>query len=99
MTDFFRPSTSPKARTQHRCSYCGEPIHQGEVYQRQTGMYDGRWFCNKFHPECADDLDASGGGEFLPYSNERPATLDQLTGRQPDSAPPPTATPPDRAGQ
>ena len=72
MSDFFREATSPTARVQHLCKYCGEQIEVGEIYKRQTGVYDGRWFINKFHPECFDDLCDIGESEFLPYENERP---------------------------
>lgn len=98
MSSYFRPDETRKARKLHRCTYCGEEINTGDIYKYQTGIFDGRWFVSKMHPECFEDLCDVGDGEYTPYSNERPATLAQVTA-PPDSAPPPTATPPDRAGQ
>ena len=32
----------PKARKEHTCCECGEPIKPGEVYEYATGSYDGQ---------------------------------------------------------
>ena len=42
----------PKAKKEHICMYCGCTIEKGEVYERQTNVYDGQvydWVC---HTDC-----------------------------------------------
>ena len=80
MSDFYNPQENRIARKLHRCTYCAEPIAVGEWYVFQKGVYDGRWYENKMHPECFEDL-CDGDGEFTPYSNDRPAvaTKEQTT--------------------
>jgi hypothetical protein len=72
MSDFYNPHEHRIARKMHRCTYCAEPIAVGDGYVFQKGVYDGRWYENKMHPECFEDL-CEGDGEFTPYSNDRPA--------------------------
>ena len=72
MSDFFRTAEQRKAAKDHRCIYCGEGIQKGEVYQEQTGVWDGAAFRNKFHAECFQALCSAGEGEFTPYSENRP---------------------------
>lgn len=76
MSDFYHPHETRKARKLHHCTYCAEPISPGDEYAHQTGVYDGRWYVNKMHPECFDDLCSDPDGEFTPYSNERPKAED-----------------------
>ena len=71
MSDFYHPQELRKAAKAHRCTYCAEPIVAGDEYVFQKGNYDGRWYENKMHPECFEDM-CEGDGEFTPYSNERP---------------------------
>lgn len=65
-------------RGKDRARMAREPIAAGSEYVFQKGNYDGRWYENKMHPECFEDM-CDGDGEFTPYSNERPAvaTKDQ----------------------
>lgn len=79
MSDFYNPSVSRKARKSHQCTYCAELIAAGEGYVSQKGNYDGRWYENKMHPECFEELCDDGDGEFTPYSNERPQSIDSPT--------------------
>ena len=72
MSDFCRTAEQRKAAKDHRCTYCGEGIPRGEVYQEQTGVWDGAAFRNKFHAECFQALCDEGEGEFTPYSETRP---------------------------
>lgn len=39
------------ARKEHRCSFCGEPIHKGEQYHRATLKYDNIYTW-KAHLDC-----------------------------------------------
>jgi hypothetical protein len=75
MSDFFRDPTKPVARKQHRCTGCAHPIVAGEQYERQTGVFDGEWFCNTLHLECADTLREYGDGEFLQGELDPPERL------------------------
>jgi len=78
MTDHFRPATHPVARRAHRCIGCYAQIPAGERYHMQTGVYDGRWFANKLHTECADALAADadcGWYEFTPGELVPPVRL------------------------
>jgi hypothetical protein len=72
MSDFYNPPEHRVARKAHQCTYCAEAINAGEFYVHQTGVYDGRWYTSKMHPECFDELVDIGDGEYTPYSNERP---------------------------
>jgi len=72
MADFYNPHENRVARKAHQCTYCGESIDVGDGYVHQTGVYDGKWFTSKMHPECFEDMCDIGDGEYTPYSNERP---------------------------
>jgi len=74
MSDFYTAAKTVTARNATRCSYCGEGISPKDQYMFQKGNHDGRWFVSKMHPECFDDMCESGDGEYIPYSNERPAS-------------------------
>lgn len=46
-------NTTPTARKEHKCEFCGGMIAIGEKYERQTNNYDGQlydWVC---HCECS----------------------------------------------
>ena len=78
MSDFFRPATTPVARTQYRCIGCYLAIQAGEKYHRQSGIYDGRWFVNQLHLECAEALIEDSDGhdqEFTPGKLDPPERL------------------------
>lgn len=75
MSDFYNDAIDRVARKPHRCTYCGEGIAKGDHYQFQKGNYDGSWFESKMHPECFEDMCDAGDGEYMPYSNERPAPM------------------------
>ena len=79
MGDYFRPHTKQKARIQHACIACLHKIEPGEVYEAQSGFYEGRAFRNKFHLECASELNSLwrefGDSEFTPGELEPPARL------------------------
>ena len=73
MGNFYNPAEQRKARKPHRCSYCGEPIENGDTYMFQKGNHEGAWFTSKMHHECFEDMCESGDGEYTPYDNERPS--------------------------
>ena len=72
MSDFCNTHEFRTARKAHQCTYCAEPIAVGDFYVHQTGVYDGKWYTSKMHPECFEEACDEGDGEFMPYSNERP---------------------------
>lgn len=73
---FFADQVTRKARRPHRCIWCGESIEVGSTYSYQTGVMDGRWQSNHWHPECVNAClsdpyyDRDEG--FTPHDNERP---------------------------
>lgn len=48
----------PTARKAHRCDLCGGPINPGEVYDRQTSIYDARVYDWLTCPACAPVMTA-----------------------------------------
>ena len=44
---------APIARKEHRCEFCGEVIHVGEKYNRQTNVYDGCIYDWVSHCDCS----------------------------------------------
>jgi hypothetical protein len=75
--------TTPVARKDHKCCWCGELILCGEKYLREKSVYDGRMQDHRWHFECheaaARFFRASHDGEFDLYGNPR--------GREPEDWP------------
>lgn len=72
---FCTPSIIRKARKEHKCSNCAEPILIGESYARWAS-FDDICTTSKMHQECLAMLDEDSDGgyfEYSPYSGERPA--------------------------
>lgn len=75
-------SSTPIARKQHRCEWCGEEIKKGEKHYKFVGIHDG--FCSwRMHSECikafereVDNLNEDG--EFMPYEHKRGKTEDEV---------------------
>ena len=44
---------TPIARKEHRCEFCGEVIHIGEKYNRQTNVCDDRVYDWVSHCDCS----------------------------------------------
>ena len=67
--------STPVARKDHKCSWCGQTIPRATRYAYSSGIWEGRMVVNKMHPECdeaaAADYRMYGEG-FTPYDNERP---------------------------
>ena len=57
---------TPKARKQHQCTWCYEPILIGEKYARERGICDGDPQVTKMHAECA----AAASKFFTEYGEE-----------------------------
>lgn len=70
-------AATPKARKEHRCTYCGQKILVGETYYRENGVYDGDMQSLAYHPECYEQEQKDHEGESFweidPFEcNERP---------------------------
>lgn len=53
-------TTYPRAKKEHLCMYCGCKIEVGEVYMRQTNIFDNEiydWVCHKDCDTVAQELD------------------------------------------
>lgn len=66
-----------RARKEHTCIWCGEPIHKKDLYDRVVGIYEGELQDDCFHPECRlaceEDFRNNPYDEYFePYDNERP---------------------------
>jgi hypothetical protein len=63
------------AKKRYICVWCNENIEPGEKYTRDTGVYDGVFQSNPWHPECygeaQDQLEPCE--LFTPGEAERPA--------------------------
>lgn len=68
---FCTPAETVKARKAHKCTYCGEWIKPGELYDTWKSV-DDSWFTNKMHPECNEEVSEDGYFEYTPFCNERP---------------------------
>lgn len=65
--------SKPKARKNHECLWCGQPIPKGEIYSRWVGIFEGDFNCNKMHLECSKAFsEEENEGFILPGENERP---------------------------
>ena len=71
-------SVTRKARKQHRCIWCTEPIEMGDKYTHEKSVYDGYMQDHKWHPEClganADYHREEGESEFEAHSFARGTT-------------------------
>lgn len=71
-------TTSPKARKDHPCIWCTEPIAKGSAYKRVVGTWEGQIQTSLFHPECAEAcqkfLRDNRADEFDPHEFKRGST-------------------------
>ena len=70
--------TTPKARKDYVCIWCGEAIPKATVHEYKVGKYDGELQCDRFHPECSKastkHFREEGAEEFIPYDFNRGST-------------------------
>jgi len=80
VSNFFHPPTRQRAAKQHRCIWCGQLICKGDLYARQSGVWEGDYQTNLYHPECFDNgqLTSDFDDGFMPHENERPPTAAEL---------------------
>ena len=73
MSDFCHPMTRQKSRKVHQCVCCYHAIEKGAYYCKQTGVLDGNYFTNRFHPECWMALLEEGDDfEVMPGEGDPP---------------------------
>ena len=63
-------TTTPRARKQHRCFYCGHTIHPGAVYQRRVDADDGELVVTPAHLWC--EAAAVGPLRWWAHADELP---------------------------
>ncbi len=72
MGDYFNNPQTRISRKSRTCVWCGEEILSKDKYIFQSGIMDGDWQNNHYHPECFEYLCKTGEIEFIPHDNERP---------------------------
>lgn len=75
MSDLHNQPTEPIAARDHSCKFCCGLIPKGEKHYKQTGVFDGSWYSNRYHGECWEDLDSQGETEFMPGDGDVPARI------------------------
>lgn len=87
-------NSTPTARKEHKCEFCGGIIAIGEKYEKQTFIHDGYiydWICHckcselaselNMYDDCDDGLDSDGFIESLRdyvYENHYDDELDDI---------------------
>ncbi len=71
------PSARPRrARKQHQCIWCGEPIEPGEDYMLEETLQYASIQARKWHPECLkawhEEADGCELAKFYPGQMRRP---------------------------
>ena len=76
MSEFFNTST-PKARKDYRCAWCGQTIPKGEKHTKEFGVWEGELQNWRMHDECFEDAAQSEEMQegFLLYEHERPIKI------------------------
>ena len=62
----FIASTHPTAKKAHKCYECGRQIYAGEVYERTSGKWDGKFYVFKTCEQCEDLRDSLYALGFCP---------------------------------
>lgn len=75
MSDQFLSEAHPKARKEYDCIWCREKISIGESHVVQTGIFEGDFYCSRFHKECLVISNEFCRGEidnsFEPHAHKR----------------------------
>jgi hypothetical protein len=71
----FNNFTTPKARHEHRCEYCGQSIPKGEKHSKFSGVFEGEFQNWRMHSECYDAWQDSGDEYFEPFRHDRPINV------------------------
>lgn len=69
--------TGVRARTEHSCFFCGEPIPPGSNYDRRTCVNSGEIVTMAMHPECNE---ATAEWDDMDYETFSSGTLSRGTG-------------------
>jgi len=55
---FYSAHWVKKTRKPHSCGWCAKRIEAGSATEYSAGMFDGDFFANHIHPECAAARDS-----------------------------------------
>lgn len=62
--------TKRKARVEHACYWCGQPIEKGTHYIGWSNVSEGRWQNTKVHCECNDAWNEGMKRDWSYYGEE-----------------------------
>ena len=68
-----------RTRKPHRCVWCGEPIEAGSRARFCSGVYEGYFYSDDYHPECShawQSVAREWDYEFDPWRQARGRTDD-----------------------
>lgn len=75
-------SKQPKARKDHHCTWCGELIKKGDIYNYSSGVFDGHFTTSHLHDECLKAMTKSYSNKeiyadegYTPYEQKRGMTI------------------------
>lgn len=72
----FWNSKKVKAKKRHRCLYCGQSIEIGELYSRETGIFEDDFQNFALHLECLAEHHENSKEDndytIYPYDSPRP---------------------------
>lgn len=57
----FCTTTTPVARKNYTCDWCGESIETGTRHRNDAGKYDGDMVSQRLHLECAEAIENEAG--------------------------------------
>lgn len=74
--------SQPKARKDHKCTWCGKLIPKGTIYNYSSGVFDGSFCTSHLHDECLkaqqksyNRREISFDEGYEPYAQKRGLTI------------------------
>lgn len=65
MSTHFGTTWVKKTRKNHRCGWCGTRIEAGSAASHSSGVSDGDFWSDHYHPECQAAIDSSETNQSL----------------------------------